>query len=738
LSARAWRTGVPFTLLHDEGFVVEKFQELLATSSAQSAGKQSNTKSAEEAQTTVSGLDEAPMDEMQHATDMARIKLFARTKRDGGTGDLGGSRPTSPSSLGPAAASTLTSSTAKENPPSALAGMVGNTLSRESPESADSERLRAQRDKLLQVYFEQIAVRVRHNQMAAVEETAREGGLQDIEGSLASIMPSGSVEIPLSTELPTTDKRREISQNVTAASVFSVGSLRLQLEMLREFRVLSSKLFENGTMTLVQTLLGSPPFALQDVVAGYPFTAWVKVFMQRMESYRIDYALGTFEDNTTLEKKFMLSDLVMEQRHRILSIVKRTVWDSALGRTNESGVSFELTLNRPKAMRFRATGKTDVEGRHTLFSQAFRQLQALDGTHFRREDALYHVTFLGENAQDAGGPYRETFAQYCEELQSTQLPLMLPTPNSQHNVGVGREKWLLSPGAQSSTTLQMLEFLGKLMGASIRSKQYLALNLAPLVWKKLAGERLVLDDLAAMDSMLVNSMSRMRTIDHYGVTEEMFEDIVMETFTTLGADNQVIELKPGGAHLPVTFSSRCEYADLVEQARLHESDDQAQAIFRGLAKVVPAKLLACFSGAELELMVCGLPEVDVNLLEKCTEYSSCSPTDDHIIWFWRALRDFSHEERSAFLRFVWGRSRLPASADEFPQRFKLQSFNMQRAGRSVDAYMPVAHTCFFSIEIPAYSSESVLREKLLYAIYNCQEIDGDGDSVAANQLGWEE
>ncbi|GMF49964.1 unnamed protein product [Phytophthora fragariaefolia] len=443
-------------------------------------------------------------------------------------------------------------------------------------------------------------------------------------------------------------------------------------------------------------------------------------------------------DINTPERQFLLSTLLMEHRHRILSAVKRTVWDSAIERTNEGGVSFELTLNRPKAMRFRASGKTDIEGRHTLFSQAFRQLQSLDSTHFRRADALYHVTFLGENAQDAGGPYRETFAQYCEELQSTQLSLMLPTPNSQHNVGVGREKWLLSPGAQSSSALQMLEFLGKLMGASIRSKQYLALNLAPTVWKKLAGERLGLDDLAAVDSMLVNSMSKMRTIDRYGVTEEMFEDIVMETFTTLGADNHVIELKPGGAHLPVTFSSRCEYADLVEQARLHESDDQAQAIFRGLAKVVPAKLLVCFSGAELELMVCGSPEVDVDLLEKCTEYSSCSQTDDHIIWFWRALRDFSHEARSAFLRFVWGRSRLPASADEFPQRFKLQSFNQQRAGRSVDAYMPVAHTCFFSIEVPAYSSESVLREKLLYAMYNCQEIDGDGDSVAANQLGWEE
>ncbi|RLN93241.1 hypothetical protein BBJ28_00005902 [Nothophytophthora sp. Chile5] len=443
-------------------------------------------------------------------------------------------------------------------------------------------------------------------------------------------------------------------------------------------------------------------------------------------------------EDVTEQLQLLLGRLLMDQRHRIFSAVKRTLWESALSRTNESTASFELTLNRPKAMRFRATGKTDVEGRHTLFSQAFRQLQGLDGAHFRRENALYHVTFLGENAQDAGGPYRETFAQYCEELQSSQLPLLLPTSNSQHNVGVGREKWLLSPGASSSTSLHMLEFLGKLVGASMRNKQYLALNLAPIVWKKLAGERVGLDDLAAVDSMLVNSMAKMRTIDRYGVTEEMFEDIVMETFTTLGADNRVVELKPDGARLPVTFSSRCEYADLVEQARLHESDGQVQAIFSGLAKVVPVKLLTCFSGSELELMVCGSPEVDVDLLEKCTEYSSCSPSDQHIVWFWNALRAFSHEERSAFLRFVWGRSRLPANADEFPQRFKLQSFGQQRAGRSVDDYMPVAHTCFFSVEMPAYTSEAVLREKLLYAIYNCQEIDGDGDSVAANQLGWEE
>lgn len=433
-----------------------------------------------------------------------------------------------------------------------------------------------------------------------------------------------------------------------------------------------------------------------------------------------------------------LHELVSEQRGRIFSAVKLSTWDDALRRTNETGVSIEVTLSRPKAMRHRATGKPDTTGRYTLFSQAFRQLSGLDGTHFRRQERIYTVTFLGENAQDAGGPYRETFAQYCEELHSNRLPLFLLTSNAQHNVGVGREKWILNPGATSPTLLQMYEFLGKLMGSSIRSKQYLAINLAPLVWKKLVGEQVTIEDLAAVDSMVINSMQKMRTIDQCGVTEEMFEDIVMETFSTLSADNRVVELVPNGTNLPVTFSNRCEYADLVEQYRLHEYDREIEALVQGMTKVIPAKLLACFTGAELEFMVCGTPEIDIDLLERCTEYSGCSADQTHILWFWKVLRSFSHEERSTFLRFVWGRSRLPATEKEFPQLFKLQSFSKHQSGQSVDGYLPIAHTCFFAVEMPPYSSEQVLREKLLYAIYNCQEIDADGDSVAANQLGWEE
>eukprot|EP00959_Pyramimonas_sp_CCMP1952_P204645 4279270-Pyramimonas_sp.AAC.2 len=42
-----------------------------------------------------------------------------------------------------------------------------------------------------------------------------------------------------------------------------------------------------------------------------------------------------------------------------------------------------------------------------------------------------------------------------------------------------------------------------------------------------------------------------------------------------------------------------------------------------------------------------------------------------------------------------------------------------------DVHCPTSHTCARTIELPAYSSEEVLRERLIYAIHNCREIDTD-------------
>lgn len=88
------------------------------------------------------------------------------------------------------------------------------------------------------------------------------------------------------------------------------------------------------------------------------------------------------------------------------------------------------------------------------------------------------------------GPYRESFAEYCAELQSDALPLLIKCANSVNDVGINREKWLPNPavgklGLSTGLHTEMLGFLGRLMGVAVRSQEPLDLDLPSIVWKQL-------------------------------------------------------------------------------------------------------------------------------------------------------------------------------------------------------------------------------------------------------------
>lgn len=93
-------------------------------------------------------------------------------------------------------------------------------------------------------------------------------------------------------------------------------------------------------------------------------------------------------------------------RELIFESVKTFPFDQALQTTASNGGVFDLPLSRFKARRFAAEGKVDAEGRWTVFSQAFRVLHVMPPAQLRRDNKLYTTKFIGEHAQDAGGPYR--------------------------------------------------------------------------------------------------------------------------------------------------------------------------------------------------------------------------------------------------------------------------------------------------------------------------------------------
>ncbi|XP_014677847.1 PREDICTED: E3 ubiquitin-protein ligase HERC2-like [Priapulus caudatus] len=109
------------------------------------------------------------------------------------------------------------------------------------------------------------------------------------------------------------------------------------------------------------------------------------------------------------------------------------------------------------------------------------------------------------------------------------------------------------------------------------------------------------------------------------------------------------------------------------QLLLHEFDSQVAAVREGMARLVPVPLLSLFTGYELETMVCGSPDISITLLKSVATYKGVEACSSLVAWFWEVMEEFSNTERSLFLRFVWGRTRLPRTIADFRGRdFVLQ------------------------------------------------------------------
>ena len=140
---------------------------------------------------------------------------------------------------------------------------------------------------------------------------------------------------------------------------------------------------------------------------------------------------------------------------------------------------------------------------------------------------------------------------------------------------------------------------------------------------------------------------------------------------------------------------------------------QVSAVRRGLGQLVPLAVLQLFTAEELERLVCGEADWDVTDLRKHAVVSCSAGRAAHL---WKALGELSREERQLFVRFAWGRSRLPLGGS---YRFRLNEHNVD----DPDAHLPTAGTCFFQVTIPKYTNYASLKAKLLYAIYNCRDMD---------------
>ncbi|XP_071496413.1 E3 ubiquitin-protein ligase HERC2-like [Diadema antillarum] len=394
----------------------------------------------------------------------------------------------------------------------------------------------------------------------------------------------------------------------------------------------------------------------------------------------------------------------------------RKVVQATMVRDRQHGPVIEL--NRIQVKRSRSKGGlAGADGTKSVFGQACSKLSQFGSDSLLLPHRVWKVKFIGESVDDCGGGYSESIAEMCDELQNGSVPLLVLTPNGRDEAGANRDCFLLNPLARSPAHQSMFKFLGILMGIAIRTGSPLSLSLAEPVWKQLAGMPLTVADITEVDKDYVAGLMCIRDMESEA---EAFSQMDMP-YSTPSATGQDIPLNT--KYSRITVENRNEYVRAALNYRLTEFDDQVHWVREGMARVIPVPLLSLFTGSELETMVCGSPDIPLDLLKSVATYKGIDASAPLVTWFWEIMEDFTNNERSLFLRFVWGRTRLPRTIADFRGRdFVLQVLDKYNPP---DNFLPESYTCFFLLKLPRYSCREVLREKLKYAIYFCKSIDTD-------------
>jgi len=124
-----------------------------------------------------------------------------------------------------------------------------------------------------------------------------------------------------------------------------------------------------------------------------------------------------------------------------------------------------------------------------LFAQAFHQSADATAAQYRRaadrtDSSLpFSVNFVNEAGIDAGGVSRDALTEIVTDLHGLDFNLFLLCPNGVNKINSNMDKYLPNPTCVSPLSIQMFEFVGKLMGVSLRAKATLPFSFPSLVWK---------------------------------------------------------------------------------------------------------------------------------------------------------------------------------------------------------------------------------------------------------------
>ncbi|KAL3808648.1 hypothetical protein ACHAXA_006635 [Cyclostephanos tholiformis] len=291
--------------------------------------------------------------------------------------------------------------------------------------------------------------------------------------------------------------------------------------------------------------------------------------------------------------------------------------------------------------------------REFLLRDSIAKVMSLTRGHLR---TVWRIEYIGEDGIDAGGLAREWFDLVTKEVFDPAIGLWKTSESNQMCLEINPASEINCP-----EHLIYFRFLGRVMGKAIFDRQLINGHMVKHLYKHILGWPVMFNDLKDIDEEYYNSL---KLLHRMGADVEYASIDFTQTEEILGEKKQ-IELISDGANVSVTRENLPEYIEACLKYRLlGRYEAQLNELLLGFYDVIPEPLLTIFDFQELELLMCGLPEINMDDWIKNTDYSSSvsmfGPRHEVCQWFWEVVSKYDQEMKARLLQFVTGTSGVPA------------------------------------------------------------------------------
>ncbi|XP_060028318.1 E3 ubiquitin-protein ligase NEDD4-like [Erinaceus europaeus] len=346
--------------------------------------------------------------------------------------------------------------------------------------------------------------------------------------------------------------------------------------------------------------------------------------------------------------------------------------------------------------------------RNNIFEESYRRIMSV-----KRPDVLkarLWIEFESEKGLDYGGVAREWFFLLSKEMFNPYYGLFEYSATDNYTLQINPNS-----GLCNEDHLSYFTFIGRVAGLAVFHGKLLDGFFIRPFYKMMLGKQITLNDMESVDSEYYNSLKWI--LENDPTELDLMFCIDEENFGQVGVA-MAAALFPWDVHRIFYFFPGCNRTFPIGDYFFLFS------FFQGFTELLPIDLIKIFDENELELLMCGLGDVDVNDWRQHSIYKNgYCPNHPVIQWFWKAVLLMDAEKRIRLLQFVTGTSRVPMNGfaelygSNGPQLFTIEQWGSPEK-------LPRAHTCFNRLDLPPYETFEDLREKLLMAVENAQGFEG--------------